>query len=880
MVMVRSSTTANQKKLLAKSCSAKADGNYAACEKLSRRYITNLSTSGGQEEDAGFVYHNLGECLLKRGQFRDANKMFARAAKIFSGTNQQREAFSLDWESYSRYHLSKGSQTVLACDRALAAYRRLKGAYTRASTILLTRKANCLVSARDFAQASRVFREALKTASHTSTDSDSCRFLADSILSWLDFKGSLSRSKPKTSQLLDQAVMLCAQKLSKLSAPTTRAVKHEDRYFGTTVKDPYRWLERNTPERNKWIDLQNAFTELHLGGVPGSHWLAERAYALDLPERTLPTYRSGKYFFSERYEKNLYRARTPTAIGEKVLDPQELPGNRKVDAFWTSNNGEQIACLVSEDKPKGKRLYVKDLRTNKWKICCAVPLRYSWVSWAKDDSGLYYCGAKERSTKSCVYYHALDTKRNHNKLVCCFSREVTVLVQVLPSGTHLAITTVSKGSESYSLWIQDLEREERLKAVIRTSTDWFHIVGWEKETIYVFINNQAAKLFSIDLNSHHVSRAGAALRKGERKERLYFAPTISSDRMVALYDTKNGQLMRVFRLSDSKLLKEARFPSGSPITDARYLSKYKLRFLMSSYTEPNSFYDLDLKTGRLRRIKRSDDRRGSRYATEKLHARSKDGTLIPFFISYKTPLRFDGDNPVIATGYGGFLATTIPSYSKDMMAFMELGGIFVDTILRGDKYRPDSWHKNGIKQNKHKSFDDFAAVLKWLIKKKITRPERLGIQGFSGGGLLVAATVTRHPELVGAAYIWAGFADMLRYHKFGIAAGYEPEYMTSKTRAGFRVLAKYSPYHHIAKRRYPAVLIETGTEDDRVSMMHGCKFAAALQANQVGTGPILLHVQKGEGHSGGTEGLNVTFLAWQLGLLTGRPYTQQNSPQD
>src|ERR1700678_654159 len=102
--MVRSSTTANQKKLLEKSCSAKTDGNYTECEKLSRRYIKNLSTPGRQDRYAGYVYQNLGECLMDRGQFREASKMFARAAQIFSRTNPEREALSLDWESYSRDH--------------------------------------------------------------------------------------------------------------------------------------------------------------------------------------------------------------------------------------------------------------------------------------------------------------------------------------------------------------------------------------------------------------------------------------------------------------------------------------------------------------------------------------------------------------------------------------------------------------------------------------------------------------------------------------------------------------------------------------------------------------------------------------------------------
>ena len=94
--------------------------------------------------------------------------------------------------------------------------------------------------------------------------------------------------------------------------------------------------------------------------------------------------------------------------------------------------------------------------------------------------------------------------------------------------------------------------------------------------------------------------------------------------------------------------------------------------------------------------------------------------------------------------------------------------------------------------------------------------------------------------------------DMLRFDRFGQGAGWTGDYGTPSDPADFPALRAYSPVHNVkSATRYPAKLIVTGDHDTRVMPMHSFKFAATLQAAQVGSAPILLYLEKSSGHGGG-----------------------------
>ena len=173
------------------------------------------------------------------------------------------------------------------------------------------------------------------------------------------------------------------------------------------------------------------------------------------------------------------------------------------------------------------------------------------------------------------------------------------------------------------------------------------------------------------------------------------------------------------------------------------------------------------------------------YETKPLFATSKDGTRIPFFLTWKKGLAQDGSHPAMLYGYGGFSVSQLPQYIQDVPAWLELGGIWVTAYMRGGAEYGEAWHRAGMLEKKQNVFDDFIAVAEYLVKEKYTTPSRLGIKGRSNGGLLVGVVEEQRPDLFAVALPGVGVMDMLRYDKFTGGRAWTTEYGSSSNAQDF-----------------------------------------------------------------------------------------------
>ena len=260
---------------------------------------------------------------------------------------------------------------------------------------------------------------------------------------------------------------------------------------------------------------------------------------------------------------------------------------------------------------------------------------------------------------------------------------------------------------------------------------------------------------------------------------------------------------------------------------------------------------------------------------EQRFATSKDGTRVPYFVVWPKGTDATGDNPTLLYGYGGFEVALTPWYSGIAgRAWSTRGGVFVLANIRGGGEFGPAWHQAAVKSGKQKSYDDFAAVAEDLIATKVTRPERLGIQGGSNGGLLVGAVMLQRPELFNAVVCSVPLLDMQRYHRLLAGASWMAEYGDPEQPGEWAVIASYSPYHNVRPgSRLPKVLFTTSTRDDRVHPGHARKMAARMREQ----GHPLLYWENIEGGHGGAAdngqraqmlALEYSFLWQQLG--TGR----------
>jgi prolyl oligopeptidase len=239
----------------------------------------------------------------------------------------------------------------------------------------------------------------------------------------------------------------------------------------------------------------------------------------------------------------------------------------------------------------------------------------------------------------------------------------------------------------------------------------------------------------------------------------------------------------------------------------------------------------------------------AQYETKALFSTSKDGTRIPYFLTWRKGMALDGSHPTMLYGYGGFSVSMLPSYSSDVPAWLELGGIWVTANMRGGAEYGEAWHKAGHLAKKQNVFDDFIAVGEQLIKDKYTSPAKLGIMGASNGGLLVGAAEEQRPDLFAVALPAVGVMDMLRYDKFTGGQAWAVEYGSASNAEDFAYLIKYSPLQNVkAGVCYPATLVTTADHDDRVVPAHSFKFTAAMQAAQNCERPVLIRIETQGSH--------------------------------
>jgi prolyl oligopeptidase len=293
---------------------------------------------------------------------------------------------------------------------------------------------------------------------------------------------------------------------------------------------------------------------------------------------------------------------------------------------------------------------------------------------------------------------------------------------------------------------------------------------------------------------------------------------------------------------------------------------------VTGFLMPTSLWLVDAADRSVAKVKQLPPQfESSTSVVEQFEATSKDGTKIPYFVVHPAAMQLDGRNPTILNAYGGFQVSRTPNYSANIgKLWLERGGTFVLANIRGGGEFGPAWHEAGLKTQRQRIYDDFAAVARDLIERKITSPEHLGIQGGSNGGLLMGVEFTQHPELWNAVDIQVPLLDMLRFEKIAAGASWVGEYGSVSNPQERAFLAAISPYNNLKPGvPYPEPLIWTTTKDDRVGPQHARKFAAKLAAMDI---PYLFYEETEGGHGAGanlrekahTVALEMTYFSRKL----------------
>ena len=658
--------------------------------------------------------------------------------------------------------------------------------------------------------------------------------------------------------------------LTKVNYTNTPKGDIVDEYFGTKVKDPYRWLEDDrSTETEEWVKIQNKTTFDYLENIPFRKDLKQRLEKLWNYEKLGAPFKEGDYtyFYKNDGLQNQYVVYRKKEGGEEevFLNPNTFSedGTTSLAGLRFTKDGSLAAYLISEGGSDWRKAIIMNAQTKEIVEDTLVDIKFSGISW-KGNDGFYYSSydkpeGSELSAKTDqhkVYYHKLGTSQKNDQLIFGgkASEKHRYLGAYLTQDDKYLVISASVSTSGNKLFIKNLEDPNGVLIPIVADTDSDnYIIENEGSKLYIVTNRNAPnkKIVTVDASNPIPENWVDFIPETEN----VLSPNIGGGYFFAEYMV--DAISKVYQYDyKGKLVREVKLPGvGSASGFGGKKEDKEFYFSFTNYIIPGSSYKYNVESGKYTSYWKPEiDFNPEDYESNQVFYTSKDGTKIPMIITHKKGLELNGKNPTILYGYGGFNVSLTPSFSIINAVWMEQGGIYAVPNLRGGGEYGKKWHTAGIKTKKQNVFDDFIAAAEYLIEKKYTSSDYLAIRGGSNGGLLVGATMTQRPDLMKVALPAVGVLDMLRYHTFTAGAGWAYDYGTAEeSKEMFEYLKGYSPVHNVKEGvSYPATLVTTGDHDDRVVPAHSFKFAAELQEKQSGNQPTLIRIETNAGHGAGT----------------------------
>ncbi len=658
--------------------------------------------------------------------------------------------------------------------------------------------------------------------------------------------------------------------LIPVTYPQTAKVDVEEDFFGTKVKDPFRWLEVEDSAATKdWVAEQNKVTFGWLEKVPFRNKIKERLEKVwNYPKYSAPFKEGNHYFFYKndglQNQAILYIQDGLDGEPRVFLDPNKLSadGTASLSTFSVSADGKRAVYGVSEGGSDWNEFFVMDVDKGEKVADHLKWIKFSGAAWQGD--GFFYSRfAEPKANKQLssenenqqVYFHKLGTDQSKDQLIY---QDPAHPKRGVYAGTtedeRFLLLFLSEGATNdNALKVKDLSKPgSKFIDIVTTFDNSYNVIDNVGDQLLVMTNEGAPKqrLVKIDVNKPAKENWTVVIPE---KEEVMTGVSLVGGKIFASYLKDASSKIYVYSV-DGKSLGEVTLPGIGTASDIQGKKEDKTAFYtFTSFTYPTTIFKYDVETNKSEQYRKSEvDFDPTKYETNQVFYNSKDGTKVPMFIVHKKGLKMDGNNPTLLYAYGGFNINILPAFSTSNIVLLENGGIYAVANLRGGGEYGESWHQGGMLLKKQNVFDDFIGAAEYLIANKYTSSEKLGIMGRSNGGLLVGAVMCQRPDLFKVAYPGVGVMDMLRYHKFTIGHAWAVEYGRSDSAAHFANLYGYSPLHNLKDgTAYPATMVTTADHDDRVVPAHSYKFIARLQEAHKGKLPVLIRIDTMAGHGAG-----------------------------
>ncbi|MGE0555922.1 MAG: prolyl oligopeptidase family protein [Gemmatimonadales bacterium] len=686
--------------------------------------------------------------------------------------------------------------------------------------------------------------------------------------------------------------LLATSCTSRLPPPVTRRDTVVDTIRGVAIPDPYRWLEDQTsPETRAWLEAQNAYAEQVIGRAGARAYLEHRLGRLmEADDNLIRPRRAGghEYFVMRRVGGEgaiLYRRPVPKEGDESPIDPRGEYETVIDPGAWTpdyttsigiaalSSDGKLLAYTVRDGGPDEIEVRIRDLDRGVDLPDRLPPALYGNVWFGRDRKRLFYVH-QSRTIGPRAKAHVLGTDVAEDSVVFGHTGPDSFLYAAEIAGGRYLLYTIDHGWTRSEIHVQDLQRGGPPRVIVNDVEARFDAKFLDGQ-LYLVTNFLADRnrVLEVPIDDPARDRWREVIPEGEH---LLEDFTLIDGKFYVTFLEDVSNRIRVFAKDGTPAgalavpdFHSASIRPGKPGTAI---------LTLASLTSPTTEYRVELSTGARTVQSRSAvewDTTG--IEVEQRWFASKDGTRSPMYVMRRRDVALDGRPFALLTGYGGFNVSRKPRFNPMAAAWVELGGVYAVATLRGGAEFGESWHRDGMLENKQNVFDDFIGAAEWLIDNRYTSPDRLAIQGGSNAGLLVGAALTQRPDLFSAVLCSVPDVEILRFPHFPEVTNIPAlrEYGDARILSEFEAIRRYSPYQNVRDRTaYPAVMFLTGDLDTRVPPLGARKMTARLQAATTSDRPVILWYNPRMGHAGGRPAsrlvadaaMQLAFALDQLGV--------------
>lgn len=656
------------------------------------------------------------------------------------------------------------------------------------------------------------------------------------------------------------------------SPPVAAKKPHEVKApHGAVRQDEYYWLRDDTRENQEmlaYIKAENAYADAVLAPTKT---LQERLYGeivgrIKQDDASVP-YRLRGYWYYTRFETgkdyaiNARRKGSMDAPEEILFDQNAMAEGKGYFSIGDSEVSQDNELLAWAEDEVGRRQYVlkvKNLRTGEVYADRVENIEPNLV-WADDNRTIYYI-EKDPTTllSKRVKAHVLGTPAARDRLVYEEDDDSFYMgISRTRSDKYICIGVSSTVSSEVRCTPAAKPGEF---AVLAPRERDFEYEADHLDGRWVIRTNWGAKNFRL-MTMADDQAWGDRARWQElvpHDDKVFIEDFKLFDDFVAI-DERSGGLRRLrtlredgkgdFVASDEPAYTMGLSVNAEPGTDW-------LRYSYTSLTTPNTTYEINVKTGERKLLKRDPvlgDFDPANYVTERLWATARDGTKVPVSVVYRKGFRKDGTAAMLQYAYGSYGISSDPRFSATLLSLLDRGMVYAIAHIRGGQEMGRSWYEDGKLLEKKNTFTDFIDVTRFLVKEGYAAKDRVAGLGGSAGGLLMGAVANMAPDDYTLLIAQVPFVDVVTTmldESIPLTTNEFDEWGNPAEKKYYDYMLSYSPYDNVERKAYPALFVGTGLWDSQVQYYEPAKWVARLRDRKTDTHPLLFRTNMEAGHGG------------------------------